>query len=201
MRPTFPQDPAVHHPLRPTRLFLDTEFSSFGAPGRAGVRLLSLGIIDEDGNAAFYAECAGWSTGECTDFVKSSVLPLLSGQPLEPLDSVVERLHAYLSQFDHAVVHCDYHGDWDWLSWLLVVCGGTFGWPSSLHHAPQHVDVAEWPATARAAAEEAFTAWFGSCNRHHAADDANGLRYAWLKARESLDWVDDPGALAWNDKD
>lgn len=198
MRPTFPQDPAIHHPQRPTRLFLDTEFSSFGVPGRSGVRLLSIGIIDEDGHSAFYAECAGWSSRECTDFVRSSVLPLLSGQPLEPLSSVVERLHTYLAQFDHAVVHCDYHGDWDWLSWLLVACGDNFGWPSSLHHAPHHVDVTDWPKIARDAAEAALVAWFGSCSRHHAAEDANGLRYAWLKARESLDWVDDPGTLAWS---
>jgi hypothetical protein len=194
MRLNFPKDLANHHPQRPTRLFLDTEFSSFGTPGGLDVRLLSLGIIDERGDYAFYAECAGWSATECTQFVKDRVLPLLSGHPLEPLISVVERLHDYLANFDHAVVHCDYHGDWDWLSWLLIDGSENEKWPSSLHHAPQHVDVSEWPAVAREAAGHARSAWFSNCNRHHAADDANGLRYAWLKARESLGWVDDPAA-------
>lgn len=195
MLPCFPTDFLIHHhPMRPARLFLDTEFSNFGAPDKCGVKLLSLALVDETGDL-FYAEADGWDATDCNDFVLETVVPLLSA-PKESIKQVADRLHDYLAKFDHAVVHCDYQGDWDWLTWVLAhATSGRSTWPSALHHEPHYIDTSNWAYIAQSAVDVALLDWFQYHAQHHAANDANGLRYAWVKAREALGWVEDPGTI------
>lgn len=55
------------------RLFLDTEFTTL-APGN---KLISIALVDEDENY-FYAELSDtYELSDCSDFVKSDVLPCL----------------------------------------------------------------------------------------------------------------------------
>jgi hypothetical protein len=55
------------------RLFLDTEFTTL-APGN---KLISIALVDEDENY-FYAELTDtYELSDCSDFVKSDVLPYL----------------------------------------------------------------------------------------------------------------------------
>jgi hypothetical protein len=57
------------------RLFLDTEFTTL-APG---AKLISIALVDEDENF-FYAELTDtYTLADCSDFVKTDVLPLLRG--------------------------------------------------------------------------------------------------------------------------
>lgn len=57
------------------RLFLDTEFTSL-APGN---KLISIALVDEDENY-FYAELTDtYTLDDCSDFVKTDVLPYLKG--------------------------------------------------------------------------------------------------------------------------
>lgn len=57
------------------RLFLDTEFTTL-APG---AKLISIALVDEDENF-FYAELTDtYTLDDCSDFVKTDVLPLLRG--------------------------------------------------------------------------------------------------------------------------
>lgn len=57
------------------RLFLDTEFSKL----EPGYKLISIALVDEDENY-FYAELSDtYTIGDCSDFVKQNVLPLLRG--------------------------------------------------------------------------------------------------------------------------
>jgi hypothetical protein len=58
------------------RLFLDTEFSDL-IPGN---KLISIALVDEDENY-FYAELTDtYELKDCSDFVKTDVLPLLRGK-------------------------------------------------------------------------------------------------------------------------
>lgn len=58
------------------RLFLDTEFSKL----EPGYKLISIALVDEDENF-FYAELTDtYTLADCSDFVKTDVLPLLRGK-------------------------------------------------------------------------------------------------------------------------
>lgn len=189
----FPHLHIKQDPFRPARLFLDTEFTKFGAPGSDGVRLISLALVDEEGRR-FYTECEGWSTENCNDFVLNNVISKLENTK-ETLDAAANRLYRFLSKYDYAVVHCDYQGDWEWLCWLMS--HNTVGeqWPASLHHEPYYVDTSYWCSTARIAADAAQRKWFSVYPRHHALHDANGMRYVWQWVSDTLGGVDDPGSL------
>lgn len=57
------------------RLFLDTEFTQLTPE----YKLISIALVDEDENF-FYAELTDtYTLGDCSDFVKQNVLPLLRG--------------------------------------------------------------------------------------------------------------------------
>jgi hypothetical protein len=57
------------------RLFLDTEFTKLDP----SAKLISVALVDEDENF-FYAELTDtYTLADCSDFVKSEVLPLLRG--------------------------------------------------------------------------------------------------------------------------
>ena len=57
------------------RLFLDTEFTKL----EPGAKLISIALVDEDENF-FYAELTDtYKLEDCSDFVKSFVLPFLKG--------------------------------------------------------------------------------------------------------------------------
>ena len=55
------------------RLFLDTEFTDFQQP-----RLISVGLVCEDGHACYCALADGWHPSLCSPFVRETVLPLLN---------------------------------------------------------------------------------------------------------------------------
>lgn len=55
-------------------IFLDTEYTD-----RERLRLISLGMVTEDGGRTLYAECAGVSRAECSRFVGTHVWPQLGG--------------------------------------------------------------------------------------------------------------------------
>lgn len=191
---SFPSYPSARHPLRPVRLFLDTEFTHFGTPGKSDARLLSIALIDEEGRS-FYAECTGWQPQDCSDFVRSHVLPVLDHTP-EDVQDIAHKLYAFLSVYDHVVVHCDYPGDWHWLLWLLAFGSKTGDvWPGALHHEAYFVDTRDWSGRARQVAQQSLQKWFGTYTQHHALNDANGLRYAWVRTCAALGWVDDPGSI------
>lgn len=191
---TFPNLNIEQHPLRPVRLFLDTEFTQFGVPGKSQARLLSLGLVDESGER-FYAECTGWDKSECSEFVREQVLPHLENRG-ETIVSAANRLKQYLNGYDFVVVHCDYHGDWDWLLWLLDQSNDGTTWPSALHHEPYYIDIRDWPDEARRAGNSAQKRWFDVYTQHHAFHDANGLRYVWQNACVALGGVEDPASVS-----
>lgn len=65
-------------------LFLDTEFTSFDSP-----RLISFALVAETGEALYLERSDGWTTEDCSHFVRESVLPLLGPREQRATDQLV----------------------------------------------------------------------------------------------------------------
>lgn len=154
------------------RIFFDTEFTDFSAP-----RLISVGLVSEDGRE-FYVELTdGWLPEHCTEFVVDVVLPLLGDKsaPRMTRDVAGERLAQWLAGFDGPVtVIYDTETDWRLLSQILwpwqdvvAVEGVPLGWPG-FAMARHHEDLLE-------------ALLQGDPRRHHALVDARALRESVLQ--------------------
>lgn len=153
------------------RLFLDTEFSDFRDP-----RLLSVGIVAEDGRE-FYAELIdGWQRERCTQFVIDEVLPLLGKSPENQVSraELKPRLIAWLESLGTPPVIAQFvfDSEVDWRL-LLEACGNLstpnldvqWQWLSSLD-----------PKMARHCEDLLEEMLTGEPQRHHALTDARALR-------------------------
>ena len=58
------------------RVFLDTEFSDFTDP-----KLISFGLVAENGQAFFLELADGWNPKYCNSFVMDAIIPLLHRDP------------------------------------------------------------------------------------------------------------------------
>lgn len=155
------------------RVFLDTEFTDFANP-----RLISFGLVAEDGRE-FYAELAdGWASEHCVAFVSEVVLPLLdrnSGTILIREEAGAKAI-AWLRTLGSSVsIVSDTGVDWRLLSVLL--------WPHPSDDLNIEGGLLSWPAFAMATRcekhiEELLS---GDTRRHHALVDARALRQAVLQ--------------------
>ncbi|WP_075256805.1 3'-5' exoribonuclease [Herbaspirillum camelliae] len=93
-------------------VFIDTEFTDFLDP-----QLISIGLVAETGEE-FYAELP-YNIGECSEFVKAAVLPLLGYAPHAEVSK--GELYGRITQWlrlvrpTDAEIHIcyDYQTDWD----------------------------------------------------------------------------------------
>ena len=103
-------------------IFLDTEFTRL--PDLQGYlpppELISIGLVTEDGRE-FYAETTDWRACDCSLFVKSDVLPLLTGPRLSPVE-LRAGLLTFLSGIENGEIVCDFGLD---LGFLTAAVGGT----------------------------------------------------------------------------
>jgi hypothetical protein len=96
------------------KVFLDTEFTDFIRP-----HLISIGMIADSGEE-FYAEIP-YQHGECSDFVRETVIPLLGQFPAAicSKDELPDRLRTWLelvkAQRDYIELCVDSQTDWDLL--------------------------------------------------------------------------------------
>lgn len=87
----------------PTYLFLDTKWAD-----EAGTELVSLALVSEDGQRAFYAEREPLPL-TATDFVRWTVYPLLDRGPAAMPDAAMTAaLRQFLLGIDHPYVLADY---------------------------------------------------------------------------------------------
>lgn len=168
------------------KLFIDTEFSSLR---KQVSRLISIGVIAEDGRD-FYAELPThtWKF-QCSAFVLETVEPILwyGNYSMTPAE-LSDRLRDWLRQFDAVEIVTD-SPDWDfWFLALVFEVDRAAGWPANVARQPLRFD----PESATLhdaqdlAARQAFEDfWEDKKNfRHHALTDAKALRAAWF-AREA----------------
>lgn len=151
-------------------VFLDTEYTGYN---QAPPQLISLALVAEDGKREFYVEIADtWSTADCTDFVKRTVLPLLDGPGRATIQARAE-LNAWFAGSPRRVqAACDSATDFEFLLGLL-------GLPRPTNLAPHYFDLR--PLIDATVYDRAVAAYYETDNRlHHALADARAYRHGWL---------------------
>ena len=153
-------------------IFFDTEFTNL----HVSSKLISIGLISEDGQE-FYAEMTDtYLKSHCTDWVKDNVLTLLdaSEEQLMTRDEMAIQLCAWIEGFGTPVMlACDSEA-WDW-RWIQKLYATSDKWPINLAQKPVILKFNN--EVFNAAVDGAFTS---GLRRHHALDDAKANRTGWL---------------------
>lgn len=162
-------------------LFLDTEFTTLD---RQKMKLLSVGLVAEDGRSEFYAELSEgetWARSDCSEFVIDHVLPLLEGGAARRTEAQLkETLNAWISNKGQpCVVACDSGLDHLLLKRLL-----DDSWPDNL--APGFHDLGGLLDSR--VFEHGAQSYFSNAGvpRHHALHDARANRKGWLAAGAAI---------------
>ena len=152
------------------RLFLDTEFTGFSHSAQDR-KLISLGLVSEDGHAEWYAEIDGWALDDCDPWVQRNVLSLLTGPFMPRCDARISLLTWFSERPRRVQIACDSEIDWRFLLDLLGVR------PINLE--PQRHDLA--PLIDTPEYHNTVTAYFARGHpEHHAMHDARAYRLGWL---------------------
>ncbi|GBG02329.1 hypothetical protein AZSI13_16560 [Azospira sp. I13] len=109
-----------------TIVFFDTEFTHLGIDPK----LISIGLVSEDGSRTFYAELTDtYRLEDCSDFVRDEVLPLLEGGACQMrFEEVAHRLSEWLLDFGDRVVLATDSESYDW-PWIQKLFWKLDGWP------------------------------------------------------------------------
>ncbi len=114
-------------------IFFDTEFTELGIDPK----LISIGLISEDGTHDFYAELSDtYQPADCAAFVHEAVLPhLQGGDALMTINELTLRLGNWIEDFEQPVQLATDSLSWDW-PWIqeLFYLPGT--WPKNLDGKP-----------------------------------------------------------------
>jgi hypothetical protein len=156
-------------------IFFDTEFTELGIDPK----LISIGMIAEDGERTFYAElCDTWQLNDASAFAREAVLPLLEGgTALMTMKMLRERLKVWIESFGEPVKLATDSLSWDW-PWIQEIFYELGDWPSNLNSKPEILLFDAGPGEKfNVAVEKSFAA---GLRRHHALDDAKANRLGWL---------------------
>lgn len=174
-----------------THVFLDTEFTDLINDGK----LISIGLVSSEGERTFYAELTdSYQLEDCSQFVKNEVIPLLDAKPL--IENICyKNVHAKMT-LDELNKHLGYwfaalqdsiqiwadapNYDWRYIQQIF----SHSGMPFNLLPSPNALLTDDTFQNIRFqnAVQEAFNK---NCFRqHHALDDAQVNRIAWLAITE-----------------
>ena len=165
------------------RVFFDTEFTAF----RDG-RLLSVGLVADDGRE-FYVELPGDGLHrDASDFVRAHVLSQFGAVPggeAGTLAGLGERVAAFLDELHAPIALCfDYKLDRRFLEEALTL---STRW-GALQPTVTFVDVAgQTGGDAAKAAKAASAVSSRPLREHHALADARALRAAWRATNRASD--------------
>lgn len=161
------------------RVFLDTEFTGLG---QRRPRLISIGLVSEDGRHEFYAELtAEGYLPKVTPWVRENILPLLEGgdRIMLPRD-LCQRLADWIGGLGQVRIVGDtgIGIDMDFLRSILSP------WPNNVDPKP----IIFHPGVLGGEYAEAIDTYRGAYftpdkPEHHALHDARALRQAWQRAR------------------
>ncbi|MGV8898672.1 MAG: HAD domain-containing protein [Burkholderiaceae bacterium] len=170
-------------------VFFDTEFTGLGIDPR----LISIGLIAEDGKRTFYAELSDtYQPTHCSDFVKEFVMPHLEGGAARmALYELTLRLGNWLEDFDCPVKLATDSLAWDW-SWVQKIFNIAGTWPENVDEQPE---ILLFDADRGEKFNDALESVFADgLRRHHSLDDARANRLAWLVSTPLL-FLDFDGVL------
>lgn len=94
-------------------IFLDTEFTDF-----IDCELISIGMVSEDGQHAFYAEVQDFDRAKCNPYVQTGIWPLLGGIPnaIMKRADLTKRLRTWFAGLPRSLtIACDSYIDWELL--------------------------------------------------------------------------------------
>lgn len=157
------------------RIFFDTEFTELGIDPR----LISIGLVAEDGERSFYAELSDtYEDRHCSDFVREAVLPHLEGGSVRlDMATLAQRLGPWLEGFGEPVKLVTDSLSWDW-PWIQEIFYPDGTWPKNVDGKPEVLIQSQ---AFNVAVENAFA---GGLQRHHSLDDAIANRIACLATRK-----------------
>lgn len=151
-------------------IFFDTEFTELGLDPR----LISIGLVSEDGAREFYAELSDtYQLTDCSDFVREAVLLHLEGGATRMvMDELTLCLGNWIEGFEQPVQLATDSLSWDW-PWIPEIFSIPGTWPENLDSKPLYL--AQSPSF-NLAVEDAFAS---GLRRHHALDDAKANQMGW----------------------
>ena len=156
-------------------LFLDTEFTDF-----IDIELISIGLVSEDGQHAFYAEVQDFDRTKCNAHVQCGIWPLLGTSPnaIMPRAELAGQLRTWFAGLPSSVtIACDSYTDWE----LLVdVFDGAL--PANIHGREDLGALIGTPVFNKAVG--AYHSVPGQ-PWHHALHDAQAHRAGWLAWMDS----------------
>lgn len=160
------------------RVFLDTEFTDF-----QDARLISIGLVAEDGSE-FYAELSdGWNREHCSQFVADEVLGLLDQHPLTTMTrtEAAKRLLAWMGGYGDSV-QMVYDAEIDWRLLIVLL------WSIPTDRPAIDGQMLNWPGFAMARRHEDLlkAQLAGEPRRHHALVDARALRWSVLQTENEF---------------
>lgn len=164
-------------------IFLDTEFTCLPNPVMPP-RLISIGLVSEDGKHEFYGEIErgqGWDWLDCSDFVMIEVVPLLRGGKFAMLPAALKaRLLAWLGSLQGSLtLATDSYID---LEFLKVLLGQD--WPASLNRKPYDLR----PMLADEESGRIFDRAFIQCQKDRGGSEHNALYDAWGNRAGWMAW-------------
>lgn len=157
-------------------LFFDCEFTDLSS----SASLISAGFICQSGEQ-FYAELAEYRVDSCNDFVKATVLPLLSLRPISTGDFVA-LLTDWLSNLGQDFV---FISDSDWDQKILTNTFTSVGKSISANWHFLKTPDNFTNGTQRCLFNDEMAAFFlrhPDEKPHHALSDARAIRNAYLRA-------------------
>lgn len=160
------------------RVFFDTEFSGLVTEPR----LISMGLVAEDGERTFYAELSDtWNPSDCDDFVRKAVIPRLEGGTCRMgFAELGQRLTAWLEGFNAPVQLATDSQAWDW-PWIQEIFHEIGAWPANLDGQPLLLTM-NYLNDYNAFMDAVENAFVSGLRRHHALDDAKANRLGWIAA-------------------
>ena len=157
-------------------IFFDTKFSDLSIDPR----LISIGLISEDGRE-FYAELSDtYEPKDCGAFTQEAVLPhLQGGEALMPMHRLTLRLGNWLESFEQPVKLATDSLTWDW-PWIQEIFSEPGTWPENLDSQPASLyQLIDSPFFERVV-QQTFEKREPRLRCHHALDDAKANKLAYL---------------------
>ena len=155
------------------KIFFDTEFTSLGSDPR----LLSVGLVSEDGQELYLELSDGWTDAMYSPWVRQHVLPMLGNGEQLTRRQACRRIGDWLAAF---TVQPILLGDTDWDTTLLTQLLEESG----LTRTGFTVELLVFQSREQAKAfEVAKQLYFQLQNAtpHHALTDAHAFRSAWTE--------------------
>lgn len=157
-------------------IFFDTEFTSL----HNKPKLISIGLISENGQKAFYAELADtYQVSDLSEFALNHVIPLLSRECLLLQKELKSQLKLWIESFNSEVMlACDNY-TWDWP--FILELFSMDNWPTNLSKECFRLNM-NYLKDADSYFEAQQTAYEAGLRKHHALDDAKANRLGWLSS-------------------